>query len=103
MKIHLHTDSHTEGGAALAEHVESVVEGALGRFGSQISRVEVHLSDANAGKTGSGDKHCTMEARMDGRPPQAVKDSADSVHEAINGAARKLQRVLDSLQGRLGH
>lgn len=100
MKIQLNTDNHVDGGNAMAEHVEAVVADALGRFGSRISRVEVHLSDANAAKSGGGDKHCTMAARVDGREPLAASDEADNMHSAINGAAHKLQRVLDSALAR---
>ncbi|MBW3549257.1 MAG: HPF/RaiA family ribosome-associated protein [Proteobacteria bacterium] len=102
MIIQLNTDSHIKGDESLASHVETVVEGVLGRFSGQITRVEVHLSDVNAGKAGSNDKHCTMEARVDGRPPAAATEDAETVRDAINGAAHKLKRVLDSSLGKLG-
>lgn len=101
MKVQLNTDNHVDGGEAMAQHVETVVEDVLGRFSRQVSRVEVHLSDVNADKTGGGDKQCMMEARIDGRPPVTASDEADNMHSAINGAARKLQRVLESSLGRL--
>lgn len=101
MKVILNTDNHIQGSESLAEHVDTVVENALGRFSEQVMRVDVHLSDANAGKAGSGDKHCTMEARLEGRPPATANNDADTVRDAIAGAARKLQRVLDSSLGRL--
>lgn len=100
MKVQLNTDNHVDGGNAMAQHVETVVEDALGRFGSRVSRVDVHLSDVNAAKSGSGDKHCTMAARIDGHEPLAASDEADNMHSAINGAARKLQRVLESALAR---
>lgn len=99
MKINVNTDKHIHGD--MQRHVEDAVHAALGRFAGQLSRVEVHLRDANGGKTGANDKHCLMEARIDGRPPLAASDDADSVASAINGAARKLQRVLDSSLGKL--
>ena len=101
MKVILNTDNHIQGNDSLAEHVDGVVENALGRFSNQVMRVEVHLSDANGGKAGSGDKHCVMEARLEGRPPVAANNDAETVREAIVGAARKLQRALDSSLGRL--
>ncbi len=100
MKVQLNTDSHIQGDDSLAQHVEGVVESTLGRF-SQISRVEVHLRDVNAGKSGAQDKHCTMEARIDGRDPEVATEQADTVREAIAGAARKLRRVLDTSLGKL--
>lgn len=101
MKVILSTDKNIQGGEPLAQHVNGVVENALGRFSRQVMRVEVHLSDANGGKAGSGDKHCVMEARLEGRPPVSANNDAETVREAIVGAARKLQRVLDNSLGRL--
>jgi ribosome-associated translation inhibitor RaiA len=101
MKIQLHTDKNIQHDESLTEHVDSVVNKALDRFGAQVSRVEVHLRDLNAGKAGLGDKHCVMEARLEGRQPVVVSHDADKVREAINGAAQKLQRLLDSALGRL--
>ena len=103
MKVLLNTDNHVQGDEALAQHVEEVVTDVLGRFGSQVMRVEVHLADTNAGKSGDNDKHCTMEARLEGRPPVAASADAETVRGAIGGAARKLQRALDSSLGKLGH
>lgn len=101
MKVLLNTDSHIQGDEALASYVEHEVATALERFQHQITRVEVHLSDSNADKSGAHDKQCMMEARLEGRPPTAVTEQAESVRDAINGAARKLQRVLDSSLGKL--
>lgn len=101
MKIQLHTDRNIQHDESLTEHVDSVVSKALERFGAQVSRVEVHLRDLNAGKAGLGDKHCVMEARLEGRQPVVVSHDADKVREAVNGAAQKLQRLLDSTLGRL--
>jgi hypothetical protein len=42
-----------------------------------------------------------MEARLEGHQPVAVTDEADSLHEAIAGAAEKLKSALDSTLGRL--
>jgi hypothetical protein len=42
-----------------------------------------------------------MEARLQGRKPQAVTHNAETVEQAIKGAADKLRRVLDSSLGRL--
>lgn len=103
MKVQLNTDNHVHGDEALSSHVESVIAGALGRFRSQISRIEVHLSDLNAGKAGAGDKRCVMEARLEGRPPVVASDDADTVGASISGAAAKLQRLLDSSLGKFAH
>lgn len=103
MKVILNTDNHIQGDESLAEHVDGVVENVLGRFGKQITRVEVHLSDANAGKAGSDDKHCVMEARVEGLQPIAAENDAETMRAAISGAAQKLKRALDNSLGKLGH
>ena len=101
MKVLLNTDNHVQGDEALAQHVEQVVTDALQRFGDQVSRVEVHLADTNGGKSGDNDKHCTMKARLEGRPPATVTAEAPTMRGAIGGASRKLQRLLESSLGKL--
>ncbi|ALN57438.1 MULTISPECIES: HPF/RaiA family ribosome-associated protein [Lysobacter] len=101
MKIQLNTDHHVRGDDSLEHHVEGVIDQNLGRFREQITRIEVHLRDLNGEKSGGHDKHCTIEARLEGRPPMAATEDAATMRAAISGAARKLQRVLDSSLGRL--
>ncbi|WP_439580474.1 HPF/RaiA family ribosome-associated protein [Elioraea sp.] len=101
MQIQLNTDSTVEGREALAHRVEAEVERILGRFRSQITRVEVHLTDVNADKTVGADKRCLMEARPAGRQPVAVTHQAPTLEEAYVGATRKLRAVLDATFGRL--
>lgn len=101
MQVQVKTDANIEGREGLIAHVTGVVESTLDRFRGRITRVEVHLADENGHKTGPGDKRCTMEARIDGHQPVAVTDHAGSVHQAVDGAAGKLLRALDSTFGRL--
>lgn len=102
MHIQINTDHNIQHDPSVARHVEQTLESALGRFSRQITRVEVHLNDANAGKAGDNDKHCLLEARVEGRPPVVASDDASTIASAVSGAARKLQRVLDSSLGKLG-
>jgi hypothetical protein len=102
MKIQLNTDNHIQGDPSVVRHVEEAVESSLARFRDQVTRIEVHLRDANAGKAGAHDKHCVMEARLEGRPPVTASADAESVAAAVNATAKKLQRVLDSALGKLG-
>jgi hypothetical protein len=101
MQIQVNTDHNIEGREGLARHVEAEVESALGKFGDRITRVEVHLSDENAGKGGGGEKKCVMEARLAGRKPVVVSLEHATLPEAITGASRKLAHLLDSTLGRL--
>lgn len=100
LKIQLNTDSHVQADPSLERHVHEAIDAALGRFATRLTRVEVHVRDTNAGKEGPQDKHCTIEARPEGRDPVTASDDADTVAAAVSGAARKLQRVLDTQFGR---
>ena len=66
MKIQLNTDVHIDGTEALAAQVSATVEQALKRFSERVTRVEVHLSDENGGKSGQKDQRCMLEARLEG-------------------------------------
>lgn len=101
MHIQINTDSNIEGREELASHVKGVVEGALSRFSDRITRIEVHLSDQNSDKSGQDDKLCMMEARLEGRQPTAVTHQAASLGDAVDGAAGKLKRSLESTLERL--
>ena len=101
MKIQLNTDINIEGTEALAAQVSATVEQALAHFSDHITRVEVHLSDENAGKSGQHDQRCLLEARLEGRKPVAVTETAPTLQQAVHGAAHKLAHLLDSALGRL--
>jgi ribosome-associated translation inhibitor RaiA len=102
MQVLLNTDESVQGRDALARHAEEVVQRALDHFSRDVTRVEVHLSDINGQKVGENDKRCLMEARVAGLQPIAVTEHANSLHQAIDGAAQKLKRSLDNALGKLG-
>mgnify|MGYP000499713979 CR=1 FL=1 len=102
MQIQVNTDNHIEGSIELTGDVESVVMGALERFGSRITRVEVHLSDQNGDtKSATDDKRCVMEARLSGLQPIIVTHQGSSLEQAVSGATDKLEKTLESTLGRL--
>ena len=102
MQIQINTDRNIEGREALAAQVSRVVESTLSRISDHITRVEVHLSDENSDKKG-GDNNmrCLMEARLQGHQPVAVTHQAATLDQAVNGAADKLIRLIESALGRL--
>jgi len=100
MQIQINSDDHVSVRDELHREVQAMIDTTLGRFSERLTRIEVHLSDANAAKAGSTDKRCLMEARPAGREPVAVTHDAATVHAAYGGAARKLKRLLDSTLGR---
>ena len=101
MQIQINTDKNIPGHAGLATHITSVVEHVLDHVRDHITRVEVHLSDENGSKNGQDDKRCAMEARLGHHQPVAVTHHAASLHQAVEGAAHKLTRLLESTLGRL--
>ena len=104
MQVQIHTDNHIEGTEAMSKWVTSSVKDSFERFSSQITRVEVHFSDENSGKKSSPeDKQCTLEVRLEGRPPFAVKHQAANLNQALVGASEKMVRLIDSTLGRAAH
>jgi hypothetical protein len=101
LQIQVNTDDNIEGRDELTQKVQAEIATTLGRFADRITRVEVHLSDENAGKSGTNDKRCLMEVRPTGRQPVAVTHQAGSLAEAWNGASKKMRTVLDTTFGRL--
>ena len=100
MQIQINSDHNIEVHEALAAHLRASVEAALSHFSEQITRVEMHLSDENAEKSGQHDKRCLLEARLKGRQPIAVTHEAESLGQAVDGAADKLARSIESALGR---
>jgi ribosome-associated translation inhibitor RaiA len=101
MQVQINTDHNIEGREALAARISGVVTNALSRVSDHITRVEVHLSDENGNKTGDNDMRCMMEARLEGRQPVAVTHEAATLDQAVDGAAHKLARLIESTLGRL--
>ncbi len=100
MQIQINTDHHLQGSEAREQWASSVVEAAMANFADSVTRVEVHLSDENAGKGGDAAFRCVMEARVNGRAPIAVTDDAPSLDSAVNGAIHKLVRATEHAMGR---
>jgi len=103
MQVQLNKDGNIQVDEDIVRRLEGEVESALERFGDRITRVEVHLGDENAAKTGIDDKRCVLEARVAGQQPIAVTHHAGSVKEAFDGAVGRLQKQLDSRLGRSGN
>lgn len=101
MQIQINTDKNIEGNEAFADHVRTVVEKNLDHYADRLSRVEVHLGDMNAEKTGQQDQICTMEARPNGMEPVAATHKAANSHAAVEGAAHSLANLLRTRFGKL--
>lgn len=101
MQVQINTGHDIEGHEAFTAHVRGVVENALARFSDHITRVEVHLSDANGHKKGPSTMRCMLEARLEGLQPVAVTHQAATVEEAVQCAADKMTRLIESTTARL--
>lgn len=100
MQIQVHTAKNVNVSGEMARRIEAALESALSRHSDQITRVEVHLGDENAGRSGGADKRCMMEARPAGKQPVAVTHHAASMGEACSGAVHKLAALIESSYGR---
>jgi len=100
MTIQFNTDNNITGSEKLQAPLNAAIEKSLGRFSSQITRLEVHLNDENSHKEGQNDKRCMLEARMEGRQPIAVTNNADTNEHAVKGALDKLIASLETIIGR---
>ncbi|EAZ96051.1 hypothetical protein FBBAL38_01490 [Flavobacteria bacterium BAL38] len=96
MLVQINTDKNIEGSSRLVEFFTTEINNELSRFDSLVTRVEVHVSDENANKTGKNDKKCVIEARVEKKQPIAVTATADSAEKAFFEALEKIQRVLDT-------
>lgn len=103
MQIQVNTDENVEGGSELSAWVSAEVHDRLDRFIAHITRIEIHISDADGDKSGNRDKQCVIEARVEGRKPVTASDRSSTLEASVSGAIRKLQHVLDTSLGRLNH
>jgi ribosome-associated translation inhibitor RaiA len=102
MQVQVETDNHVEGREKLIEHVVGVIRDAVDRHEDQVTHVEAHLGDVNSGeKSGANDMRCMFEARVAGLKNIAVTHQAENLHLAIEGAADKLTKALESALGKL--
>ena len=101
MQVQVNSGNSVEVNEEFATFVEDEVRHTLRQFEPRLTRVEVHVNDLNSHKGGTQDKRCQIEARPNGLDPVSASHDAASEAEAVRGAAAKMQRVLDSLFGKL--
>jgi ribosomal subunit interface protein len=100
MNIQVNTDRNIEGSDGPESYIESSLSERLQRHKTTLTRIEVHLTDTNAGKTAANDKRCLLEARLANRQPIVVSENADTIHQAFDGATDKLLRSIDTMVGK---
>jgi len=105
MQIQTHTDNHIHGDETLRGYVREAVEHAMARYEDRITRVEVFLAEEHSPDKfhGDDDKRCIMEVRLRGLKPMSVRHHDATVRDAFEGAATKLQHLIEKTLGRLDH
>ena len=64
---------------------------ALTKFGSRITRVDVHVADLN-GPRGGDDKHCAVTVSISGKPALVGTDRNADINDAITMAIHRVER-----------
>ena len=105
MQIQTHTDNHIHGDETLRGYVSEAVQNAMARYEDRITRVEVFLAEEHSPDKfhGDDDKRCVMEVRLRGLKPMSVRHHDSTVRDAFEGAAIKLQHLIEKTLGRLNH
>lgn len=101
MNIQLNTDNNLTLKNEYADKLQSILNKEFDRFSEFLTRIEVHFADENSHKKSTGDKKCTLEARLKGRQPVAVSAFGDSYDIAVSGAVHKLKASLDTITGKI--
>jgi hypothetical protein len=104
MQIQLNTDHHLQKGQALEARVDSLITQHLEHFFPYLTRIEVHLADANGAKGSGQDKQCAIEERISNGPPVGVSHDDETMVKSIHGACEKMLSRLDSsIEQKRGH
>jgi ribosome-associated translation inhibitor RaiA len=90
-----------EGDARLQKWIGSTLTERLERYSDLLTRIEVHISDENAHKSGPDDKRCQIEARPKGQQAISVTHKAQDLEQAVDGAGEKMRHALEHLVGKL--
>ncbi len=101
MIIQFNTDKTISGENRNQEFFTSQIAEELERYQSEITRIEVHISDENGKKEGLNDIRCLLEARLEGKQPFTVTNQADTIELAVSGAIDKLKSTLETKLGRV--
>jgi Sigma 54 modulation protein / S30EA ribosomal protein len=102
MMIQVNSDKGVVVDRELSFFVKAELRRSLGKLAGRLTRIEVHLSDLGSHNPGppEKDKRCLLEARPAGKKPVSVSDKAATIEQAVQDAAGKLQRRLETQFGR---
>lgn len=98
--IQVNTDNHIQGDERLVEITHAMAVQHIGRFLPSLTRVIIHLADANSIKHGQCDIECTVEARPENQEPVVVRHKDENVERAVRGALTNMKARLETVFGR---
>ena len=101
MQVLVNTSNGIENKDSLERWASEFLNDALARFGHDVTRIEVQMSDTSTSRSGAQDKRCTLEARIAGHEPVVATHHAASQDEAFRGATQRLTHVLERTLGKL--
>ncbi|MBM3928563.1 MAG: HPF/RaiA family ribosome-associated protein [Sphingomonadales bacterium] len=101
MLVQINTDSRVEGPQDVTASYEERVQERLSRFADRLTRVEVHVRDADGHRNGPRGIEVALEARPAGGQPITVTDHGSDPAATLNGALRKAVDALDRTFGKL--
>lgn len=101
MEIQIRHDETIPGNENLADRVRTWTERALERFDNVLTVVNIHLADENGPKRGGNEYRCSIEAHAKGMRPLGVTHRDTTFELAVQMAADKMARLLDTQFGRL--
>ena len=91
------TDHNIGSTESLIAQVKDLTQSSLELYESHLTRVIVHLSDENAGKSGVKDKRCLIEARLEHLSPLVVESRDSNLVLALEATLKKLERSLSTV------
>jgi hypothetical protein len=100
MQIQVSTDPNIRDNETFMGHVAGNLRAALNGFNARITSVEVHFSDEVGQKHGGLDKRCLLEVRTAHHRPVALGYTSETIEQALSGATKEMQRLLESTLGR---
>lgn len=101
MKIQFNTDKNIQGTEMLEALVSEKINHGFKAFAEKITRVEIHLSDENAHKSGPDDILCKIEVRIEGKQPVLVDSKNNLKEKAIDDAVNKMKAALSTIIGKM--
>lgn len=101
MEIQINTDNSISGTASMIDEMRERLEDRLSRrFGSRLTRLEVHIRDIDGDSNRSDGVEAQIEARPANGDPVSVSERAGDPMQAFNAALVPLVARLSTLFGK---